>query len=208
MYQHLPLKGPPKFTQTGIFGLKTNHLATLTRRLVLKKGDFFQLVPNLFCVVKRGFEPCKNVPCLGWRSADFLQCFFCQKCLLDLVKQGKFNVGVVPADRLHRLFTTKIYFYSCYYWKGGSLAMSAGAIWSSCMHKCSIFKLLDFYGTDTLDNTSSKTFYMLVTPPTLPRPQQNLVNLFSCYQVMDQPVDPTWQKVSKNCRDRSQHRQR
>jgi hypothetical protein len=27
--QHLPFKGPPKFTQTGIFGLKTNHLATL-----------------------------------------------------------------------------------------------------------------------------------------------------------------------------------
>jgi hypothetical protein len=29
IYQHLPFKGPPKFAQTGIFGLKTNHLATL-----------------------------------------------------------------------------------------------------------------------------------------------------------------------------------
>jgi hypothetical protein len=27
--QQLPFKGPPKFTQIGIFGLKTNHLATL-----------------------------------------------------------------------------------------------------------------------------------------------------------------------------------
>jgi hypothetical protein len=29
IYPHLPLQDPPKFTQTGIFGLKTNHLATL-----------------------------------------------------------------------------------------------------------------------------------------------------------------------------------
>jgi hypothetical protein len=29
IYQHLPFKGPPKFTQICIFGLKTNHLATL-----------------------------------------------------------------------------------------------------------------------------------------------------------------------------------
>jgi hypothetical protein len=27
--QHLPLQDPPKFTQIWIFGLKTNHLATL-----------------------------------------------------------------------------------------------------------------------------------------------------------------------------------
>jgi hypothetical protein len=29
--QHFPIKGPQKFTQIGIFGLKTNHLATLIR---------------------------------------------------------------------------------------------------------------------------------------------------------------------------------
>jgi hypothetical protein len=29
MDQHLPLQGPPKFTQIGIFGLKIYHLATL-----------------------------------------------------------------------------------------------------------------------------------------------------------------------------------
>jgi hypothetical protein len=29
MYQHLPLREPPKFTQIGKFGLKINHLATL-----------------------------------------------------------------------------------------------------------------------------------------------------------------------------------
>jgi hypothetical protein len=28
--QDFPLQDPPKLTQTGIFGLKTNHLATLT----------------------------------------------------------------------------------------------------------------------------------------------------------------------------------
>jgi hypothetical protein len=29
MYQDFPLQDPPKFTQKGIFGLKTNHLATV-----------------------------------------------------------------------------------------------------------------------------------------------------------------------------------
>jgi hypothetical protein len=29
IYQLFPFQGPPKFTQIGIFGLKTNHLATL-----------------------------------------------------------------------------------------------------------------------------------------------------------------------------------
>jgi hypothetical protein len=28
-YQHFTLQDPPKFTEIGIFGLKTNHLATL-----------------------------------------------------------------------------------------------------------------------------------------------------------------------------------
>jgi hypothetical protein len=28
IYQHFPIKGPPKFTPIGIFGLKINHLAT------------------------------------------------------------------------------------------------------------------------------------------------------------------------------------
>jgi hypothetical protein len=32
IYQHLKLQDPPKFTQFWIFGLKTNHLATLLRR--------------------------------------------------------------------------------------------------------------------------------------------------------------------------------
>jgi hypothetical protein len=29
IYQDFPLQDPPKFTKIGIFGLKTNHLATL-----------------------------------------------------------------------------------------------------------------------------------------------------------------------------------
>jgi hypothetical protein len=32
MYEHFPFKGPPKYTQIGIFGLKRNHLATLIWR--------------------------------------------------------------------------------------------------------------------------------------------------------------------------------
>jgi hypothetical protein len=30
IYQHLPLQDPPKCSQIWIFGLKTNHLATLS----------------------------------------------------------------------------------------------------------------------------------------------------------------------------------
>jgi hypothetical protein len=43
IYQHLPLKDPPKFTQSCIFGLKTNHLATLVQKKKLwrfGKQDF------------------------------------------------------------------------------------------------------------------------------------------------------------------------
>jgi hypothetical protein len=39
------LQGPPKFTQIWIFGLKTNHLATLLLalfRFTAKKARFFQ----------------------------------------------------------------------------------------------------------------------------------------------------------------------
>jgi hypothetical protein len=54
-------------------------------RRMLQKGRFFQLVSNQFCVVRRRFvESCKmflccKLPCLGWRSSDFLQGFFFTK---------------------------------------------------------------------------------------------------------------------------------
>jgi hypothetical protein len=37
MYQRSPFKGPPEFTQIGIFDLKTNHLATLVLIIVCEK---------------------------------------------------------------------------------------------------------------------------------------------------------------------------
>jgi hypothetical protein len=36
IYQHHQLRDPPKFTQIWIFGLKTNHLATLRQRAKTK----------------------------------------------------------------------------------------------------------------------------------------------------------------------------
>jgi hypothetical protein len=39
VYQHRPLKDPPKFTQIGIFGLKICRLATVTKRTSKIKGD-------------------------------------------------------------------------------------------------------------------------------------------------------------------------
>jgi hypothetical protein len=41
IYQHFPLKDPPKFTQIGIFGLKICHLATL---LYKRAARFFSLL--------------------------------------------------------------------------------------------------------------------------------------------------------------------
>jgi hypothetical protein len=32
IYQHFPFQGPPEYTQSGNFGLKINHLATLMER--------------------------------------------------------------------------------------------------------------------------------------------------------------------------------
>jgi hypothetical protein len=63
-----------------------NHRNLRSRRRMLKKtGEFFRLVSNLFCVLKRVFvEPCKmflcsKLSCLGWRSAGFLQCVLSPK---------------------------------------------------------------------------------------------------------------------------------
>jgi hypothetical protein len=43
MKQHFQFQGPPKFTQTGIFGSKINHLATL-RQSILAIRIIFQSV--------------------------------------------------------------------------------------------------------------------------------------------------------------------
>jgi hypothetical protein len=40
IYQQISTEGPPKFTQIGIFGLKTNHLATLSRIQTTGKNNF------------------------------------------------------------------------------------------------------------------------------------------------------------------------
>jgi hypothetical protein len=40
IYQHLPLQDRPKFTQIGIFGLKTNHLATLLENALTQMLTF------------------------------------------------------------------------------------------------------------------------------------------------------------------------
>jgi hypothetical protein len=44
IYQHLPLQDPPKFPQIRIFGLKTNHLATLDGILKFKNKLFKEIL--------------------------------------------------------------------------------------------------------------------------------------------------------------------
>jgi hypothetical protein len=41
IYQDFPLQEPPKFTQFGIFGFKTNHLATLA--VVIREVRFWNI---------------------------------------------------------------------------------------------------------------------------------------------------------------------
>jgi hypothetical protein len=59
IYQHLPFKGPPKFTQICIFGLKTNHLATLVMSTILRLqfGGRQNNVRSTVCV----FVACRNL---------------------------------------------------------------------------------------------------------------------------------------------------
>jgi hypothetical protein len=58
------LQDPPKFTQIWIFGLKTNHLATLDVcmkiqpcfvgcRVMMKIFFFWKLLPSQFCVLQK-----------------------------------------------------------------------------------------------------------------------------------------------------------
>jgi hypothetical protein len=52
IYQHLPLPDPPKFTQIWIFGLKTNHLATLVWTIVYVHILKFKLWKTVFEIVQ------------------------------------------------------------------------------------------------------------------------------------------------------------
>jgi hypothetical protein len=45
IYQDFPQQDPPKFTQIGIFGLKTNHLATLSRTVFENDGSLDLSLP-------------------------------------------------------------------------------------------------------------------------------------------------------------------
>jgi hypothetical protein len=53
IYQHFPFQGPPKFTQIAIFGLKTNHLATLVNKPG-RAGSYFNSVGDVRLFV--GFQ--------------------------------------------------------------------------------------------------------------------------------------------------------
>jgi hypothetical protein len=64
MPQHLPLQDPPKFTQSGIFGLKICHLATVeTTHSEAKK----------LCLPITGFAVAKNWTAAGKAFNHFFQ---------------------------------------------------------------------------------------------------------------------------------------
>jgi hypothetical protein len=76
-----------------------------------------------------------------------------EKWTINPCRQGKLDLGVIPADRLG-CFLLKTFFLVFIKWC--SLSMSAGVnpmnfwlIWSSCMHKCILLLVVDysdFYG--------------------------------------------------------------
>jgi hypothetical protein len=59
--QDFPLQGPPKFTQIGIFGLRTNHLATLSETQSTKNAKTW--LQKMFDkkLQKKCSTKCKNV---------------------------------------------------------------------------------------------------------------------------------------------------
>jgi hypothetical protein len=61
MYEHFPILGLPKFTQIGILGLKTNHLATLPR------AKFYVRLLNLQLQRRR----CSTIKCFYKKVKDF-----------------------------------------------------------------------------------------------------------------------------------------
>jgi hypothetical protein len=67
IYQHLPSQDPPKFTQFGIFGLKTNHLATqLTPTLVLENRP--RGMGTSWLLDRPLFKNCPQVSAYEWEE--------------------------------------------------------------------------------------------------------------------------------------------
>jgi hypothetical protein len=65
-----------------------------------KKGDFFSWSPPYFVKWRevllspvKMFQ-CSKLPCLGWRSADFLQGFFRPKCLQEQLKHARTSTTI------------------------------------------------------------------------------------------------------------------
>jgi hypothetical protein len=67
--------------------------------MLIKRASFSAgLQPILFCKEVL-LSPVKmflgsKLPCLGWSSADFLQVFFLQKCLLDQRKHTRSSTKI------------------------------------------------------------------------------------------------------------------
>jgi hypothetical protein len=64
------LQDPPKLTQIGILGLKTNHLATLFKKRAQKKsgGRFFQV---------KSFQTAHKKPCIKARPFKRIKKYLC-----------------------------------------------------------------------------------------------------------------------------------
>jgi hypothetical protein len=63
IYQHFLIQGPPNYTKIGIFGLKTNHLATLTQTcsaffkpILITQKIFRAISFGFFCLAKTNLD--------------------------------------------------------------------------------------------------------------------------------------------------------
>jgi hypothetical protein len=80
------------------------RICSYTRRSMLEKGLFFQLISNLLCIVKRGFvDPCKIVP-VEW-IITFFMLYVCRP--LNFL-QGVLSHFRTSATILVLLYVTKI----------------------------------------------------------------------------------------------------
>jgi hypothetical protein len=86
IYQDFPFRGPPKYTQIGIFGLKIYHLATLYVATFWSIGHR----PRAFvCLYRENSRPCQN------RSdADQLKtCQISQSLLWQIAKKSAYQAA-------------------------------------------------------------------------------------------------------------------
>jgi hypothetical protein len=105
-----------KFAQSGHPGtslVSYDHRNLSTRRLMLKKGDFFSWSPTYLVLQGEILLSSFVVNYLGWTSADFLRGFLRQKCLKGQGKHTRSSVKISMATTATFSSKSHIHYFPC-----------------------------------------------------------------------------------------------